>query len=94
MKINIVKYEEGFSLLSKYCYCYYYCFCSVSVFIIDSGGSRGGAWGAWAPHLIFRPNWGLKGQKIFVFDTAPPFSKGLDDPSPPFSNDLDLALIE
>ena len=54
MRINIVKYEEGFSLLSKYYYCYYYYRKDYN--IIDSGGSRGGARGAWAPLLIFRPN--------------------------------------
>ena len=34
------------------------------------GGSRGGAWGA-PPPLIFRPNWGLKGRKIFFGDYTP-----------------------
>ena len=48
--------------------------------VVDPGVGPGGPG---PPLLIFRPNWGPKGQKIFVFDTAPPFSKGLDDNSPP-----------
>ena len=35
------------------------------------------------PPLIFRPNWGLKGQKIFLGDRAPSLSQVLDDPPPP-----------
>ena len=42
-----------------------------------SGGSMGGAHGAWAP-LIFRPKWGLKGRKN-VFDLKV-LSEGLDLP--------------
>ena len=41
-----------------------------------SGGSRGGP-------LIFRPNWGLKGQKTFFGRLSPPLSKGLVDAPPP-----------
>ena len=39
----------------------------------QTGGrwSRGRAWGACPPSLIFRPNWGLKARKNF-FETAPP----------------------
>ena len=36
----------------------------------------------WAP-LIFRPNWGLKGQKIFL-DSALPLSQGQDDLAPSY----------
>ena len=37
--------------------------------------------GGLAP-LIFGPNWGSKCRKDF-FETAPPYSQGLDDPPPP-----------
>ena len=54
-----------------------------------SGGSRGGP-------LIFRPDWGLKGQKTFFGRLSPPLSKGLDDAPPPppprVSQGLDPAL--
>ena len=42
----------------------------------NSGGSRGGAWGA-CPSPIFRPN----KKKILI--PAPPLSQGLDDRVPP-----------
>ena len=65
-----------------------------------SGGSRGGAQGPWHPPTpIFRPNWGLKGSKMFVWRSPPPsLSKDLDywPPPPlpplPLSQCLDPAL--
>ena len=52
-------------------------------FVRISGGSRGGALGE-RPHLIFRPNWGPKGQKKFLGDhLPPPSSQFLDDQPPP-----------
>ena len=48
----------------------------------SSGGYRGEARGG-PPHLIFRPNWSLKGRNSFFFlKTGPPLSQGLDDCSP------------
>ena len=50
--------------------------------------------GAWAP-LIFRPNWGPKGQKIFFGRLPPPppsFTLGSGWPPTPLSQGLDLAL--
>ena len=52
----------------------------------DSGRSRGGPRGPAPPPLIFGPNWGSKGPKIFWGDCFPP--------SPPFYLGLDLALPE
>lgn len=52
----------------------------------DSGRSRGGPRGPAPPPLIFGPNWGSKGPKIFWGDCFPPSS--------PFSLGLDLALPE
>ena len=48
----------------------------------SSGGSREGAWGAWAP-LICSQKWGPKGRKKIVLRPAPPLSQGLDDRPPP-----------
>ena len=46
----------------------------------SSVGSREGAQGA-RPSLIFRPNWGLKGRKIF-FETDPPYLRVWMTPPP------------
>ena len=62
--------------------------------IIFSGGSRGGAQGPRLP-VIFRPNWGPKGEKN-VWESGPPSLKvwmtSLPFPPSP-SQDLDPALI-
>ena len=45
-------------------------------FVIQSGGSRGGARGGPGPSLIFRPNWGPKGREIFLGDRPPLLMSG------------------
>ena len=54
-------------------------------FVSNSGGSRGGAWEAWAPSYFqtkLRPR--PKGRKKFFGDCHPPtLSQGLDDRAPP-----------
>ena len=41
-------------------------------FIASSGGSRGGTWGPYPAHLIFRPDWGLKDRKKFLENPTHP----------------------
>ena len=36
------------------------------------------------PPLIFRPNWGPKGEKNYFSRPVPPLSQGLDDRAPPY----------
>ena len=57
---------------------------SIAHFVSNSGGSRGGAWGAWAPLLFLdQTEASPEGpQKIFL-ETGPPLSQGLDDRAPP-----------
>ena len=60
----------------------------------DPGEGPGGT----SPPLIFRPNWGPKGQKKLYLKTASHFSKGLDDrlplpPPAPLSEGPDPALL-
>ena len=52
-----------------------------------SGGSRGGARGA-QPPLIFRPKWGPKGRKKFIWSRGPPLISG-SGWRPPLSVGLD-----
>ena len=47
---------------------------------LNSGGCRRRARGAW-PHLVFRPNWGPKGEKKIFLETAPPLPPPLPPPS-------------
>ena len=58
----------------------------------SSGGSLGGTRGAWAP-LIFRPNWGPKGRKIFL-ETPPPLYLRVWMTWSPLSQGLYPALSE
>lgn len=65
---------------------------------VYSGWSRGGArGGGQSPPLIFRPNWGPKGQKKvfqnFLGDRLPHLSQGLDDWAPPLCEGLDRPLV-
>ena len=67
---------------------------------LSSGGSRGGARGAHALPLIFRPNWGPKSQKTkenFVETCPPPpppsLSQGLGDQVSPLSKGLDPPML-
>ena len=48
----------------------------------SSGGSWGGAQGAWTP-LIFRLNWGPKGWKILFWRPGPPLMSGSGWPGTP-----------
>ena len=49
-----------------------------------SGGSRVGAGGTRPPSpLIFRPNWGPKGQKMFLETGPPPYLTVCMSPPPP-----------
>ena len=45
----------------------------------NSGGSRGGAWGSWAPLLFLDQTEAQRAEKIFL-ETGPPLSEGLDPP--------------
>ena len=58
---------------------------SMAHFGYNSGGSRGGAWGARVPLLFLDPTEAQRAEKIFL-ETTPPLSQGLVDqarPPPP-----------
>ena len=56
---------------------------STAHFVSNIGGSRGGAWEAWAP-LLFLGQTEAKGRKNFFGDRPlPTLSQGLDDRLPP-----------
>ena len=58
---------------------------STAHFVSNSGGSRGGAWEAWAPLLFLdQTEAAPEGPKNFFVDCPlPPLSQGLEDRAPP-----------
>ena len=58
---------------------------STAHFGYNRGGSRGGAWGAWAPIFFLDQTEAQRAKKI-IFETAPPpphLSQGVDDQAAP-----------
>ena len=58
---------------------------SIAHFVSNSGGSRRGAWEAWAPLLFLdQTEAAPEGPKNFFVDCPlPPLSQGLEDRAPP-----------
>ena len=69
---------------------------STTHFVYNSGGSRGGAWEAWAPLLFLdQTEAAPEGSKNFFGDCPlPPLSQGLEDRAPPLSEGLDPPLFK
>ena len=53
---------------------------STAHFVYNSGGSRGGAWGARAPLLFLDKTEAQRAEKFFRRPGPPPLSEGLDPP--------------
>ena len=69
-------------------------FLNACLFIVNSGGSRGGARGA-RPPLFFDQNETRRSEKNFLETAPPPLSQDLDDrPPPPLSEGLDPPLVK